>query len=83
MTTHPAPGSPEGTLVNALLGCITDLSGVGGVERPGIVHRLDKDTSGLIVIAKNDLAHLNLQEQIQARTAKRQYVALVWGATKF
>lgn len=83
MTTHPAPGSPEGTLVNALLAAVTDLSGVGGVERPGIVHRLDKDTSGLIVVAKNDLAHVNLQSQIQKRTAGRKYIAIVWGDTKF
>lgn len=83
MTTHPAPGSPEGTLVNALLAAVTDLSGVGGVERPGIVHRLDKDTSGLIVVAKNDAAHVSLQDQIQKRTAGRKYIALVWGDTRF
>jgi 23S rRNA pseudouridine1911/1915/1917 synthase len=83
MTTHPAPGSPAGTLVNALLGSVSDLSGVGGVQRPGIVHRLDKDTSGLIVIAKNDASHLSLQSQIQKRTAGRRYMALVWGDTKF
>jgi 23S rRNA pseudouridine1911/1915/1917 synthase len=69
--------------VNALLACISDLSGVGGIERPGIVHRLDKDTSGLLVIAKNDAAHHNLQAQIQKRTAGRKYLALVWGDTKF
>ncbi len=83
MTTHPAPGSPNGTLVNALLAKITNLSGVGGVKRPGIVHRLDKDTSGLLVVAKNDAAHLDLQAQIQAKTAKREYYAIVWGDTKF
>lgn len=83
MTTHPAPGSPAGTLVNALLARTTDLSGVGGVERPGIVHRLDKNTSGLIVVAKNDLAHTSLQDQIQKKTAARKYIALVWGDTKF
>lgn len=83
MTTHPAPGAPDGTLVNALLACVTDLSGVGGVQRPGIVHRLDKDTSGLIVVAKNDAAHVNLQDQIQKRTASRKYLAVVWGDTKF
>ncbi|MBI2844154.1 MAG: RluA family pseudouridine synthase [Armatimonadetes bacterium] len=83
MTTHPAPGAPAGTLVNALLARTADLSGVGGVQRPGIVHRLDKDTSGLIVVAKNDAAHVNLQAQIQRRTAERKYLALVWGDTKF
>lgn len=83
MTTHPAPGSPAGTLVNALLAHISDLSGVGGVQRPGIVHRLDKDTSGLIVVAKNDAVHTNLQSQIQKRTAGRKYLALVWGDAKF
>jgi 23S rRNA pseudouridine1911/1915/1917 synthase len=83
MTTHPAPGSPDGTLVNALLAKITNLSGVGGVKRPGIVHRLDKDTSGLLVVAKNDAAHLDLQAQIKAKTAKRDYYAIVWGDTKF
>lgn len=83
MTTHPAPGAPSGTLVNALLACTHDLSGVGGVQRPGIVHRLDKDTSGLIVVAKCDQAHINLQSQIQKRTAKRKYLALVWGDAKF
>jgi 23S rRNA pseudouridine1911/1915/1917 synthase len=83
MTTHPAPGSPDGTLVNAVLGHCKDLSGVGGVQRPGIVHRLDKDTSGLLVVAKNDHAHLSLQKQIQERTAVRQYLALVWGDVTF
>ncbi|MEN6372520.1 MAG: RluA family pseudouridine synthase [Armatimonadota bacterium] len=83
MTTHPAPGSPAGTLVNALLARDTGLSAVGGVQRPGIVHRLDKDTSGLIVVAKNDAAHVSLQFQIQKKTAARRYIALVWGDTKF
>jgi|YelNatPaOPRAMG01_1025707.scaffolds.fasta_scaffold30460_2 23S rRNA pseudouridine1911/1915/1917 synthase len=83
MTTHPAPGSPSGTLANALLAKVHSLSGVGGVERPGIVHRLDKDTSGLIAVAKNDLAHRSLQQQLQKRTAGRVYLALVWGETKF
>lgn len=83
MTVHPAPGSESGTLVNAILAHSDDLSGVGGVERPGIVHRLDKDTSGLLVVAKTDAAHHSLQEQIQQRTAERRYVALVWGETKF
>lgn len=63
---------------------ITSIFGsIGGVERPGIVHRLDKDTSGLLVIAKNDASHLNLQQQIQSREAKRRYKALVWGKTTF
>jgi len=83
MTTHPAPGAAAGTLVNALLALTTDLSGVGGVQRPGIVHRLDKDTSGLIVVAKNDAAHTGLQSQIQEKAAGRKYIALVWGDTKF
>lgn len=79
IVVHPAPGAESGTLVNALLAHCTDLSGIGGVERPGIVHRLDKDTSGLIVVAKNDLAHVSLSKQIQARTAVRKYNALLWG----
>jgi 23S rRNA pseudouridine1911/1915/1917 synthase len=83
MTTHPAPGSRTGTLVNALLAHCTDLSGVGGEERPGIVHRLDKDTSGLLVVAKTDFSHVALQKQIQDRTAKRRYLALVWGNPTF
>lgn len=83
MTVHPAPGSRTGTLVNAVVAYSDDLSGIGGVERPGIVHRLDKDTSGLLVVAKTDVAHASLQGQIQARTAERRYIALVWGATKF
>jgi 23S rRNA pseudouridine1911/1915/1917 synthase len=83
MTTHPAPGNPAGTLVNALLAVTSDLAGVGGVQRPGIVHRLDKDTSGLLVVAKNDVSHINLQRQIQKRTAERRYYALVWGEVSF
>lgn len=83
MTVHPAPGSKSGTLVNAILAYSEDLSGIGGVERPGIVHRLDKDTTGLLVVAKTDLAHSSLQQQIQKRTAERRYIALVWGETKF
>jgi len=83
MTVHPAPGSRHGTLVNAILAHSDDLSGIGGEERPGIVHRLDKDTSGLLVVAKTDLAHASLQEQIQQRSAERRYFALVWGETKF
>ena len=83
MVVHPAPGAPAGTLVNALLAHCKGLSAVGGVERPGIVHRLDKDTSGLMVVAKNDAAHHALQKQIQARTAERKYLALVWGNPRF
>lgn len=83
MVVHPAPGTTHGTLVNAVLGYATDLSGIGGEQRPGIVHRLDKDTGGLIMVAKNDLAHRELQAQIQTRTAKRRYQALVWGVPAF
>ncbi len=79
MVTHPALGSPNGTLVNALLYHIKDLSTINGVIRPGIVHRLDKDTSGLIVIAKNDKSHQSLSEQIAEKSAKRRYIALVDG----
>lgn len=83
MVVHPAPGSPDGTLVNAVLAHTEDLSAVGGVERPGIVHRLDKDTSGLMVVAKSDQAHHSLQDQIQERNAQRLYQALVYGETSF
>lgn len=83
MVVHPAPGSEHGTLVNAVLAHAGDLSGIGGALRPGIVHRLDKDTGGLLVVAKNDDAHRDLQAQIQSRTAERRYQALVWGAPRF
>ncbi|CAO3443536.1 LSU rRNA pseudouridine(1911/1915/1917) synthase (EC 5.4.99.23) [Azospirillum argentinense] len=80
MVVHPAAGNPDGTLVNALLAhCGDSLSGIGGVRRPGIVHRLDKDTSGLMVVAKNDRAHHALTEQFSGRTLSRTYQALVWG----
>lgn len=80
MVVHPAPGNPGGTLVNALLAhCGDSLSGIGGVRRPGIVHRLDKNTSGLIVAAKTDIAHAALSEQFAARTIERAYLAVVWG----
>ncbi len=80
LTVHPGAGQPDSTLVNALLAhCGASLSGVGGVRRPGIVHRLDKDTSGLIVVAKNDDAHHSLAEQFASRTIDRAYLALVWG----
>lgn len=83
IVVHPGAGNHAGTLVNALLKhCGQSLSGIGGVKRPGIVHRLDKDTSGLMVIAKNDAAHRNLVEQFQAHTIGRQYRALVWGIVK-
>jgi len=79
MVVHPAVGNYTGTMVNALLYHCRFLSGIGGVTRPGIVHRLDKDTSGLLVVAKTDMAHLNLSEQIKARTVKKIYKALVYG----
>lgn len=80
MVVHPGNGNPDGTLVNAILNhCKGSLSGIGGEIRPGIVHRLDKDTSGLIIIAKNDKAHINVSEQIQKRSVKKIYTALVKG----
>lgn len=80
MVVHPAPGSREGTLVNALLHhCAGSLSGIGGVRRPGIVHRIDKDTSGLIVAAKTDAAHAGLAAQFAKHSLERAYIALVWG----
>jgi len=80
MVVHPAAGNFEGTLVNALLAyCGDELSGIGGVKRPGIVHRLDKETSGLIAVAKNDAAHKGLSEQLSSRKLKRVYQAIVWG----
>jgi 23S rRNA pseudouridine1911/1915/1917 synthase len=79
LVVHPAAGHAEGTLVNALLYAIDDLSGIGGVLRPGIVHRLDRDTSGLMVVAKSDLSHVRLQEMIKQRVLKRFYLALVHG----
>ena len=83
MVVHPAPGNPDLTLVNALLAhCEGSLSGIGGVCRPGIVHRLDKDTSGLLVVAKSDRAHAGLSGQFESRTIRRTYAALVWGLPK-
>lgn len=80
MVVHPAPGTPSGTLVNALLHhCGDALSGVGGVKRPGIVHRIDKDTSGLLVVAKSDAAHQGLAAQFEAHTVERSYRALCYG----
>ncbi len=81
MVVHPAPGNPDKTLVNALMyHCKGSLSGINGVERPGIVHRIDKDTSGLLVVAKNDFAHNNLAEQIKEHSFKRVYNAVIIGA---
>jgi 23S rRNA pseudouridine1911/1915/1917 synthase len=79
MTVHPAPGHPSSTLVNAILAHCKDLSGIGGVLRPGIVHRLDRDTSGVILVAKNDAAHNGLARQLKARTVEKTYIALVEG----
>jgi len=80
LVVHPGAGNPDGTLVNALLFyCGDQLSGIGGVRRPGIVHRLDKDTSGLMVVAKTDRAHISLSAQLQSRTLKRIYTSVVWG----
>jgi 23S rRNA pseudouridine1911/1915/1917 synthase len=80
LVVHPGAGNHDGTLVNALLYyCGSQLSGIGGVRRPGIVHRLDKDTSGLMVVAKTDVAHVALSAQLQSRTLKRIYTAVVWG----
>ncbi|MBR1802501.1 MAG: RluA family pseudouridine synthase [Clostridia bacterium] len=80
MVVHPANGNPEGTLVNAVMAhCKGKLSGIGGELRPGIVHRLDKDTSGLLIIAKNDKAHINMSKSIQNREVKKIYIALVRG----
>ncbi|MCA9736786.1 MAG: RluA family pseudouridine synthase [Gemmatimonadota bacterium] len=79
MVVHPAPGHRTGTLVNALLFHVRDLSGVGGRLRPGIVHRLDRDTSGLLLVAKTDRAHLALSEQLRRREIKRLYLAASWG----
>lgn len=83
MVVHPAAGNPDGTLVNALLyHCGDSLSGINGVIRPGIVHRIDKDTSGLLVVAKNDFAHVSLARQIKEHTFTREYQAVVYGHLK-
>lgn len=83
MVVHPAPGNWSGTLVNALMyHCGDSLSGINGEIRPGIVHRIDKDTSGLLVVAKNDRAHQSLAEQIKVHSARRQYYAVVYGTPK-
>jgi 23S rRNA pseudouridine1911/1915/1917 synthase len=83
LVVHPAPGHPGGTMVNALLHALDDLSGVGGELRPGIVHRLDKGTSGVMVVAKHDEAHRALGEQFSAHTIERRYHALVLGGPRF
>ena len=82
MVVHPAVGNYDGTLVNALLYHCKDLSSIGGMVRPGIVHRLDKDTSGLIVVAKNDLAHQSLAKQFSGKSVLKQYLALVHGVIR-
>lgn len=83
LVVHPANGNPDGTLVNAIMAiCKDTLSGIGGEIRPGIVHRLDKDTSGILVVAKNDKAHINMSEQIKNHTVKKTYIALVRGIVK-
>ncbi len=79
MVVHPAPGHASGTLVNALMHHCRDLSGINGEKRPGIVHRIDKDTSGLIMAAKNDKAHLSLSAQLKAHSVNRRYIAIVHG----
>ena len=82
MVVHPAAGNESGTLVNALLYAMDDLSGIGGVKRPGIVHRLDKDTSGLLMVAKNDAAHMSLSDQLRDRTMEKHYLAVVDGCMR-
>lgn len=83
MVVHPVNGNPDGTLVNAIMAiCKDSLSGIGGEIRPGIVHRLDKDTSGLLIVAKNDKAHVNMSEQIKNHEVKKTYIALVRGVVK-
>lgn len=83
IVVHPGNGNPDGTLANAILErCKKSLSGIGGTIRPGIVHRIDKDTSGLVIVAKNDNAHINISKQIQERTVSKTYIALVRGTIK-
>jgi len=82
MVVHPAAGHESGTLVNALLHHVDDLSGIGGEKRPGIVHRLDRGTSGLMVVAKHDAAHQELARQFHDREVEKEYVALVWGVVQ-
>ena len=83
MVVHPGNGNPDGTLVNSLMAmCKDSLSGIGGEIRPGIVHRIDKDTSGILIVAKNDKAHINLSEQIKNHEVEKTYIALVKGIVK-
>ena len=82
LVMHPSPGHPDGTMVNALLHHVADLSGIGGVLRPGIVHRLDRDTSGLLLVAKHDEAHRALSQALRQRLVRRVYLALAWGHLK-
>ena len=83
LVVHPGNGNPDGTLVNAIMAiCKDSLSGIGGEIRPGIVHRIDKDTSGLLIVAKNDYAHINISEQIKNHEVKKTYIALVRGVIK-
>jgi len=83
IVVHPANGNPDGTLVNAIMNlCGNSLSGIGGEIRPGIIHRLDKDTSGVLIVAKNDIAHINISNQIKNRQTKKMYIALVRGVIK-
>ena len=82
MVVHPAAGHPSGTLVNALLHHVQDLSGIGGEARPGIVHRLDRGTSGVMVVAKHDAAHQELARQFHDREVEKEYIALVWGVVQ-
>ena len=83
MVVHPANGNPDGTLVNAIMAiCKNSLSGIGGEIRPGIVHRIDKDTSGILIVAKNDKAHINLSEQIKNHKVEKTYLAIVRGMVK-
>lgn len=82
LVVHPAPGHESGTLVNAILHHCPNIAGIGGVQRPGIVHRLDKDTTGALAIAKTDRAHQHLQAQLKAKTARREYLGIVHGAPK-
>lgn len=83
LVVHPAPGHATGTLVNAVMAHVEDLEGVGEAGRPGIVHRLDRDTTGLIVVAKRESAYYDLQRQIQARTFRRTYTAIIWKVPSF
>jgi 23S rRNA pseudouridine1911/1915/1917 synthase len=82
MVVHPAAGHASGTVVHALLHHLEDLSGIGGERRPGIVHRLDRGTSGLMVVAKNDAAHQELSRQFHDREVEKEYIALVWGVVQ-